>query len=93
MKLSEDKVNHISHLILNGIKKERLADALIDEIGVLREIKRVIISELRLDDEIDIIVRKKLASYSRKIIENSTEWDVLYQKFFNEEYNRKEMGK
>lgn len=93
MKLSEDKINHISHLILDGIKRERLVDILIDEIGVLREIKRIIISELRVDDEIDIIVRKKLASYSKKIIEDSIEWNVLYQKFFKEEYNRKEMGK
>ena len=42
-----------------------------------------------MDDEIDAIVRKKLESYSRKIVEKSPEWDVLYQKFFKEELKKK----
>lgn len=89
MILSDDKINHISHLILEGIKKERLAKLIADEVIALREIKRIILSEMKMDDEIDAVVRRKLESYSRKIIENSPEWDVLYQKFFKEELKKK----
>jgi hypothetical protein len=89
MILSDDKINHISHLLIEGIKKERLAKLITDEVGVLREIKRIILSEMKMDDEIDAVVRRKLESYSRKIIENSPEWDVLYQKFFKEELKKK----
>lgn len=89
MILSDDKINHISHLILEGIKKERLAKLITDEVIALREIKKIILTELKMDDEIDAIVRKKLESYSRKIVEKSPEWDVLHQKFFKEELKKK----
>ncbi len=89
MILSDDKINHISHLILEGIKKERLAKLIADEVIALREIKKIIFTELKMDDEIDAMVRKKLESYSRKIVEKSPEWDVLYQKFFKEELKKK----
>ncbi|MBI5039546.1 MAG: hypothetical protein HZC13_07330, partial [Nitrospirae bacterium] len=48
MILSEDKISHLSHLILNNIKKG-LATLKEDEISVLREIKRLIAAELHLD--------------------------------------------
>lgn len=89
MLLSEDKVSHITHLLLDGIKKDKLARLLVDEIMILKEMKKVINSEIKLDAEIDVIVRKKLDSYSKKIIENSQEWSVLYQKFFKEELNKR----
>ncbi|MBI3354828.1 MAG: DUF507 family protein [Nitrospirae bacterium] len=89
MILSDDKINHISHLLIEGIKKERLANLIADEVIALREIKKIILTELKMDDEIDAMVRKKLESYSRKIVEKSPEWDVLYQKFFKEELKKK----
>ncbi len=89
MILSEDKINHITHLLLDRIKKDKLAKLLVDEIKVLREMKRIINSEIKLDDEIGVIVRRKLDSYSKRIVENSSEWDVLYQKFFKEELNKR----
>lgn len=89
MILSDDKISHISHLLIEGIKKERLAKLIADEVSALREIKKIILAELKMDDEIDAMARKKLESYSRKIIENSPEWDVLYQKFFKEELKKK----
>ena len=39
MMFSEDKVSHITHLLLEGIKKDKLARLLVDEIKILREIK------------------------------------------------------
>lgn len=89
MMFSEDKVSHITHLLLEGIKKDKLARLLVDEIKILREIKGIINSEIKLDAEIDVIVRRKLDSYSKNIIESSSEWNVLYQKFFKEELKNK----
>jgi hypothetical protein len=51
----------------------------------LKEIKRVLAAELAQEQEIDRIVRAKLSSYSRGIVEGSAEWDVLYRKTFEEE--------
>jgi hypothetical protein len=83
--LSEDKVSHLSHIILQAVKKSSLATMQADEGRVLREIKRVLAAELAQEEEIDRKVKAKLASYSRGIVEDSAEWDVLYRKTFEEE--------
>ena len=89
MLLSEDKISHLSHLILQGLAKGGKAAFLVEEEKVLREIKRVIVHELQLEEEIDHSVRAKLASYSRPLSEGSPEWDVLYHKFFAEERKKR----
>jgi hypothetical protein len=86
MILSEDRINHLSHLILDGLKKE--ADLLLEESKVLREIKRLIAQELKKEEEMDAAVRAKLTSYSRPIYEGSPEWEVLYKKFLAEEIHK-----
>ena len=83
--LSEDKVSHLSHVILQAVKKSSLVTMQADEGRVLKEIKRVLASELAQEEEIDRKVKAKLASYSRGIVEVSAEWDVLYRKTFEEE--------
>lgn len=83
--LSEDKVSHLSHVILAAVKQHAGARVKSDEARLLKEIKRVLAAELVQEQEIDRRVKFKLASYSRGIIEGSNEWDVLYRKTFEEE--------
>jgi hypothetical protein len=37
-------------------------------------------------------VRSRLQSYSRQIPEGSQEWDVLYQKTYEEELRKRKLG-
>jgi hypothetical protein len=83
--LSEDKVSHLSHVILSAVKKSRLVQINSDDGRILKEIKRVLASELAQEQDIDRKVRGKLGSYSRGIVEGSPEWEVLYRKTFEEE--------
>lgn len=85
MMLSEDKISHLSHVLFKGLTEKKLIEPIEEEGKVRAEIKRVIIGELKIGEEIDAIVRKKLLSFSRKIAEGSPEWEVLYKKFFKEE--------
>lgn len=85
MMLSEDKISHLSHVLLRGLIGQKAVESVEDEAAVRREIKRTIIAELRVGEEIDDTVRKKLQSFSRKVIEGSPEWEVMYKKFFKEE--------
>ncbi len=89
MMLSEDKISHLSHVLLRDLIKEGLVETIEDEGAIRREIKRTIISELKIGEEIDQVVRKKLQSYTKKLIEGSPEWEVLYKKFFREEEIKK----
>ncbi len=85
MMLSEDKISHLSHVLLKNLIERNLVDRVEDEGAVRREIKRAIVGELKVGEEIDQIVRRKLQSFSKKLIEGSPEWEVLYRKFFKEE--------
>ena len=89
MFLSEDKTSHLSHLVLQGLKQGNRTCFIEDEEKVLREIKRIIMEEVKSEAEIDQTVRMKLASYSRPIPEGSPEWEVLYQKFIHEEVKKR----
>ena len=83
--LSEDKTNHLAHVILKAVKQSALVSVKSDDGRLLKDIKRVVATELAQEAEIDRKVRAKLASYSRGIVEGSAEWDVLYRKTFEEE--------
>jgi len=89
MMLSEDKISHLSHVLLRGLIQQKLVELVEDEGAIRREIKRSVVMELKIGEEIDQIVRKKLQSFSKKLIEGSPEWEVLYRKFFREEEIKK----
>ncbi len=87
--LSDDKINHISHVLLEGLKEKGLIVLEEDESAVRREIKRTIYGYLKINDEIDGVVKRKINSLSRSVVEGSAEWDILYKKYFEEEENKK----
>jgi len=88
MRLSEDRISHLAHLITDGIWKDDLVD-FIDEDKVLQEVKRSITDYLKIEDAIDDFVRRKIKSITRPIPEGSKEWEVLYRKYYQEEIDKK----
>lgn len=87
MRLTEDRISYIAHLLCEGAVKQNLVKT--TEMGrLLSATKDVIMSYAKLDDSVDDIVRKKIASHSRIIMEGSPEWDVMYKKYFQEEMNK-----
>jgi hypothetical protein len=89
MRLSEDRISHISHQILNGIIKGGLIEPAVAEEKVLRDIKRTVVQELQFDDDVDSVVRHTIRSLSRRVPEGSPEWEVLYRKYREEELRRR----
>lgn len=89
MMLSDEKVRHLTHVICNGLIEKGLLIATSGEEKLRREIKRTIIEELRIGEDIDTVVRRKIDSLSRRPVEGSVEWDVLYKKYFQEEEIRR----
>jgi hypothetical protein len=83
--LSDDKILHLSHMLFKGLIDRKLINPVVEESKVRAEIKRSIISELKIGEEIDSAVRKRLQSFSKKIFEGSPEWEILYKKYFKEE--------
>jgi len=85
MMLSDDKISHLSHVILKGLSAKKLIELLAEESKIRAEIKRTIAAELKVGEGIDAAIRNKLQSYSKKIVEGSPEWEILYKKFYREE--------
>ncbi len=88
MRLSEDRISHIAHLMTDGIWRDDLVDFTSDE-KALKEVKQTITMYLKIEDDADNAARAKIRSLSRDIPEGSREWDVLYKKYFEEEMGKK----
>lgn len=88
MKLSEDRISHIAHKVWDALYDQDMLDYP-DETKALMGLKAALTRYLKTDDEIDDAVRKKIASLSRGVPEGSREWEILYQKYYEEEATRK----
>jgi hypothetical protein len=89
MMLSDEKISHTSHILFNGLVSKGLIKLKADEQEVRREIKRSFIQGLKIGESIDEVIKRKFQSFSKKIVEGSNEWNVLYNKFFEEEEKKR----
>jgi hypothetical protein len=90
MHISEDRISHLSHKIIDKIWQDDLAD-FPDESRALNAVKVSITAYFALSEEVDQAVRQKLASYSQTKVPGSREWDILYQKFYREELDKRKL--
>ena len=88
MKISRDKINHISSLIVRDFAKRDELDYKVDLNDVRLDITRVMTNILQLDDKADAEARRILNTYSNATREGSPEWDIMYQKHFDEYMNK-----
>jgi uncharacterized protein len=89
MSLSRPKINHLSQLIVKNLQQTDAVRLRKAENDVRLQIVKTLTDELKIEEIIDAEVRRKLASYSRKILEGSREWDVMYQKFYEQEMKKR----
>ena len=75
----------MSHLILGYMDGEDTLEYFDEPQEIRQTIVRIITEEMRADEMIDALVRRKIESQKRSIPEGSAEWDVLYRKYFEEE--------
>ena len=88
MKLSREKVLKLSHLILHALNNDDNVEFFADVQEIRGEIVHMIESELKTDEAIDAVVRRKIETQKRTIIEGSDEWEVLYRKYYEDEVTR-----
>ena len=88
MKLSRDKVVRLSHLIFNEFNNDEEIEFFAEPSEIRQEIFKLISDEMKADEAIDAIVRRKIETQKRAIVEGSDEWEVLYRKYYEEESAR-----
>jgi hypothetical protein len=88
MKLSREKVLRLSHLILGHLDQDDGVEYFAEPQQVRQDIVKIISDEMKTDEAIDALVRRKIETQKRTILEGSDEWDVLYRKYYEDEVAR-----
>ena len=82
MKISRDKINHISSLIVKDFSRRDELDYKVDLNDLRLDITRTMTDILLLDDKADKEARRIMNTYKNAPREGSPEWDIKYQKHF-----------
>lgn len=87
MRFSEDRLSHIANLIFRTLAKDHLV-AYSQENIALQAIKEAVNKFFKIEDDLDTLVTQKIRSQKKAIVEGSPEWEILYQKYFSEEWQK-----
>jgi hypothetical protein len=88
VKLSREKILRLSHLVMAQLNADDGVEFFDDLPEIRQRVVFIISGEIKADEAIDAIVRRKIESQKRTILEGSDEWDVLYRKYYEEEAAR-----
>ena len=86
--ISDDKMIHCIHLMLTGIQKGGLAE-IPKEDEALRESRKTALLYLKSLSNVGDIARARILSQKNPPMEGTQQWDNLYQKYLEEEQNKK----
>jgi uncharacterized protein len=86
VRLSEARISHLAHAIIDALWRDDLLD-FPDEGTARNTAKETLIRLFTIEDEVDTVVRTKLDRQNK--IPGSREWQVMYDKYFREEMDRR----
>ncbi|MGH9433158.1 MAG: DUF507 family protein [Terriglobia bacterium] len=84
MKLSDEKILRLSHLMLQVIQELDEIEIFDEPNNVRLEIVTILKDLMREEEEVQKAVRLQITSQKRVIVEGSAEWDILYRKYYND---------
>ena len=87
MKYSEERIAHLASKIHDRLYLDNFVDYL-DENKSLANIKQTMMHYFQAEDAIDQKVCEKVMSLKKNVVRGSTEWDVLYRKYYEEEMRK-----
>ena len=88
MKLSEERILFLARESLNRLRTEGLAE--IPNFALaLRQAREMIAEWGEKGDDVDLVVRRKITSIKRGIVEGSNEWNILYRRYRDEELRKR----
>lgn len=90
MKYSEDRIKTLALNIHNRLYLDNEVDYT-DEEKSLQVIKKIMLEFFQWEDKVDEFVKNKILSHKRQILPDSPDWNILYNKYFEEEMRKKKM--
>ena len=84
MRLNEKRILRVATQIVENLLDEDLIDFQPSMKQMVGEVARFIAQDLAVEDQINEEAMARLATYSRKIVEGTTEWTLLLNKHRDE---------
>jgi hypothetical protein len=88
VRISNDKVNKLAHVIADTLAETDECEFREDRNTIRQESRKVLEKLLVEEMKIDQAARLKVASHKKNIPEGSQEWDILYRKYYQEEVKK-----
>ncbi len=88
LRLSREKINFLSRIILNSLFENDQVEFLDDPNEIRLVIVKSIEEEIKLYNIIDKKAIEKIQSQKKSIEEGSREWEILYRKYYNDEIQK-----
>ncbi len=83
MKMSHEKIIQISHQVIAAIEA-------LDEVEIYEEpntirlqVVKILTDLMHEEEKIDEVVKARIASQKRTIVEGGGEWEILYRKYYS----------
>lgn len=86
--LTEEKMSHVLHLMLDGIEKAGLA-TFTDKERAIREARKASYQYISQVNAVAEVARNRILAMKNPPPEFSSQWDVLYRKYYEEEMRKK----
>jgi hypothetical protein len=88
MRLSEARILYLARESLVRLRDEKLAE-IPNFQTALRQARELVSEWVEKGDAVDEIVRRKIASLKRGVVEGSPEWNILYRRYREEELRKR----
>ncbi len=88
MKPSHERLVHLSRQFLEALRADDGVEFRRDAAEIRLQMVRSMKRETERDESIEAAVRHKIESQKRRIPEGSPEWEILYRKYYDEEFDK-----
>ncbi len=84
-----ERLNQIVNQIMDLIMSDETVDIYEDPPVVRGKIRKIVMEALRIEEEIEKEVRRRIKKYSRDILEGSPEWNILWRRIYEDELKKR----
>jgi hypothetical protein len=88
MRLTREKIVRLSHQITEVLVSSEEVDFQDDRDTIRQQIVSILSDLLKAEEQVELDVKKKIASQKKEIPEGSEEWEVLHRKYYMDELRR-----
>jgi hypothetical protein len=88
VKLSHERCVHLSHLFVHALEDDDAVEFLREPNDVRLKMLQILEGEMVKEEELEEMIRRKIAHQKRDIPEGSAEWELLFRKYYEEEMKK-----